>query len=878
MTVPSLATAIGPACRDEQRRAVLSDPTLSLNGIDFVEYELRKSSSGDHHVLVVHFLKSIPNDAYGLTAHPEWVQIEGGARIVGIQVLPPVRLENGCLEIEVDQAGDFSAYELFLGWQRRLDGRWERKTPDLDWQFSRAPINFKAGCSVDFDCRKQLICPPDRLPEPLIDYLAKDYASFRQLLLDQLPQLNPKWQERNPADLGITLVELLAYAGDHLSYFQDAVANEAYLDTARQRVSVKRHAHLIDYRMHEGRNAWTFAHIAVGQTGTIPQHTQLLSQIVTPLRNEVTPPAVVIPQSSLPGSKDFEHDPALAQVQVFETTFPLQVDPKHNTIYVHTWGNRECCLPRGATSAYLYTVDPQHPSTVTRPELKIGDYLLLEEVKSSLLEDAANEDAANADLTHRWVVQLIAVEQVEDPVYRRQRQNGHLQIDRRNPPDPMPLLWVAWRSEDALPFPFCLSTQPSGKDPILNRSVARGNIVLADQGRTVVEEIQLSSPVPPDQPFRLRLGLAPLTYQCQPDTVNYEPATARLQSPRMNLAGSVQEAQPAIALRIDFPSGPELWTPVPDLLDSHSFDQHFVVDLDENGRATLRFGDGEYGREPARATKFTATYRVGNGRRGNIGAESLVHIVQPTQAAQWPQIQIIRNPLAARGGVDPETLEEVRQLAPAAFRAEQFRAVTEADYVTAAQKMPDVAGAVATLRWTGSWYTVLVGIDPRNPEDLITEPGGLTRLSLKLEQHVRNFLTRYKLAGYDLEVRSAQYVPLELNIDLCVATEYFRGDVAEAVRQALSNRVNPDGSLGFFHPDRFTFAQAVYLSQIYAAVEAVEGVGSLVITRFQRYGQLDNGELESGVLTLGPWEIARLDNDPNFMENGVLQIIAKGGR
>ena len=36
-------------------------------------------------------------------------------------------------------------------------------------------------------------------------------------------------------DLGITLVELLAYVGDHLSYYQDAVATEAYLDTARQR-------------------------------------------------------------------------------------------------------------------------------------------------------------------------------------------------------------------------------------------------------------------------------------------------------------------------------------------------------------------------------------------------------------------------------------------------------------------------------------------------------------------------------------------------------------------------------------------------------------------------------------------------------------------
>ena len=62
--------------------------------------------------------------------------------------------------------------------------------------------------------------------------MAKDYASFRRLLLDLLPQLNPDWIERNPSDLGIALIELLAYTGDQLSYFQDAVANEAYLETA----------------------------------------------------------------------------------------------------------------------------------------------------------------------------------------------------------------------------------------------------------------------------------------------------------------------------------------------------------------------------------------------------------------------------------------------------------------------------------------------------------------------------------------------------------------------------------------------------------------------------------------------------------------------
>jgi predicted phage baseplate assembly protein len=261
-----------------------------------------------------------------------------------------------------------------------------------------------------------------------------------------------------------------------------------------------------------------------------------------------------------------------------------------------------------------------------------------------------------------------------------------------------------------------------------------------------------------------------------------------------------------------------------------------------------------------------------------VGAESLAHAVQPTIAPFWPAIQLARNPLPAEGGVDAETIEEVRQLAPAAFRAEQFRAVVEADYTAAARKLPEVAGAVASFRWTGSWYTVFVGVDPSNPDDLITLPGGRTRLTPALVSLVRAFLTKYKLAGYDLEIRSAEYVPLELEFELCVKPDYFVGDVVEAVRLALSNHTNADGSVGFFDPRNFTFGQAVYLSRIYDAIQSVEGVLSVFITTFRRFGKLDNGELTTGILAIGSWEIARLDNDPDFKENGVIRITVGGGK
>ena len=91
-------------------------------------------------------------------------------------------------------------------------------------------------------------------------------------MLDRLSVIEPNWRERNPADIHMALVELLAYVGDYLSYYQDAVATEAYLGTARKRLSVKRHVRLLDYFLHEGNNAraWVLLKVTPGGSPTNP--------------------------------------------------------------------------------------------------------------------------------------------------------------------------------------------------------------------------------------------------------------------------------------------------------------------------------------------------------------------------------------------------------------------------------------------------------------------------------------------------------------------------------------------------------------------------------------------------------------------------------
>jgi hypothetical protein len=120
-------------------------------------------------------------------------------------------------------------------------------------------------------------------------------------------------------------------------------------------------------------------------------------------------------------------------------------------------------------------------------------------------------------------------------------------------------------------------------------------------------------------------------------------------------------------------------------------------------------------------------------------------------------------------------------------------------------------------------------------------------------------------------------VPLQLDLTICVSPGTFRGDVLKAVLAALSNRIQPDGTRGFFDPLNFGFGQPVYLSRLYAAVEAVPGVESATATAFHRYWEVPHGELQRGVIAMAEMEIPRLDNDPNFPEAGVLTLTAVGG-
>ncbi|MBH0775547.1 baseplate J/gp47 family protein [Nocardia bovistercoris] len=107
--------------------------------------------------------------------------------------------------------------------------------------------------------------------KPVIDYTGRDYSAILRALREQIPRKLPEWTgHASEADFGNVLLELFAQMADVLSYYQDRVANEAFLATAVTRRSVIEHLRLIGYRMRTAAPAATVLTVTIPGGAPVP--------------------------------------------------------------------------------------------------------------------------------------------------------------------------------------------------------------------------------------------------------------------------------------------------------------------------------------------------------------------------------------------------------------------------------------------------------------------------------------------------------------------------------------------------------------------------------------------------------------------------------
>ena len=557
--------------------------------------------------------------------------------------------------------------------------------------------------------------------------------------------------------------------------------------------------------------------------------------------------------------------------------------PILNRLRFYTWRDTVTALAAGTTEADIVGASPfnqmnaeelrdlllgLHPDQGTGPTTNdvttTVDHLLIEE---ALNPETGTENGKNVG--RRQVVQLV-------PLNGSTRRAEAMQ-------DPFTQDWfvrVRWLAADKLKQNFCIATQCNAAR-IGDISLLHGNLVLVTHGQPCITTFRpRNSPVAPSANDRDRILGNTASYdivdrQGEPD----RPRGVVCVLPRTPLAYRRTEAggdrPPRTTLEVRM-GGFGIWEERPDLIESKGDDEHFIVETDELDISTLRFGDGTNGAPVPDNAIVVCRFRVGQGVRGNVGADTVTGF-DPMGGV----ILSVWNPLDVTNGRDPEPAAEIVRRVPEKFRLRQRRAVTLDDYAKCAEELAGVAHARARYAWTGSWRTVRVVIDPLGT--IASDPG--------LFERVAGHLEAVRLIGEDVEVRRAEYVPLDIHIRLCAHPLYWPEDLRSVLEMEFSDGWTPDGRRGFFHPDDWTFGQDVWASQIIGRALAVTGVERVLRLSMRRWNPGAGGGVTAIViepnalpeslvetLTIGPFEIVVVANDPDHLETGRIIFEILGGR
>lgn len=701
------------------------------------------------------------------------------------------------------------------------------------------PVRLRPECPDLGSCFPVEDAPPAPAPSPVLDYRARDWRGLRQALLEYLLARDPD-ADISVADPTVTLVELFAHIGDLLNYRLDRVATEAYLETARLRTSVKRHARLVDFALSDGASAETFVHVALAPQ-TAP---------VTVAKGSV---AVDAAGSDL--AFTLEHE--------------LKARASLGEIPIYDWGESACCLPAGSTECVL--VRPTPADALGTTWLAAGGLLVFEVVDP---DDAAR----HLDWAHRgkpWPLDGAGKKRFRPPLPSRTAQVVRIiKVEELSDPllgPSLPLFRVQWRAEDRLLRDYPVGIDTGAGEPEV--TIARANLVTAHHGRLVdgppgttvaarIPDWADEATTPPIEfslveagsPARGRriggpgLAIAPARAPDRP-----EPAPHRL------------DVSLRLPSTLTIPA-----TRLGSLLDAGAGEYSFVVDLEEEEPPILRFSTGPLGVVPPLGSDVSAAYEVGGGTRGNVPANALALLEENTSAPglrpDWQPVTgvVVRNPVAAVGGADPTPLDVVRRDAPEAFAVEPRRAVLPADHAEAAAADPDVQRAMAQRTWSGSWPVVETVVDLRVAGE--SASGARARL----QEHLDDL----RMLGTEAAVVSGTPVGLLIALEACLRPGFDPESVRADILRLL--RPGPDESPGLFHPSRMTLGSAVYLSAVVATVAALPSVDAVEVLEARRLS--DSPGTVHTVLTFAPDEVAILDDDPARPDRGVLDIRVKGTR
>jgi len=234
-----------------------------------------------------------------------------------------------------------------------------------------------------------------------------------------------------------------------------------------------------------------------------------------------------------------------------------------------------------------------------------------------------------------------------------------------------------------------------------------------------------------------------------------------------------------------------------------------------------------YGIAPSQTT-LTVRYLTGGGVESNIPANNLTSLSGNIQflnnnldvnaANIVRESLVVNNSLAADGGGDGDTIEEIRQNASANF-ATQLRNVTQDDYLVRALSMPAKFGVVSKAYIEPTKAQAVSSGESLGVLDLYVLSYDidkkLTIASPALKQNITTYLSQYRMVNDSVNIKDAFIVNIGVNFDIIVLPNYNSNEVLTKCILSLQD---------YFAIDKWQINQPIVFRDIYALLDRIEGV------------------------------------------------------
>ncbi|MBL4647783.1 MAG: hypothetical protein JKY13_02335 [Gammaproteobacteria bacterium] len=247
---------------------------------------------------------------------------------------------------------------------------------------------------------------------------------------------------------------------------------------------------------------------------------------------------------------------------------------------------------------------------------------------------------------------------------------------------------------------------------------------------------------------------------------------------------------------------------------------------------------------------------------------------------------------------NPSVMEKVRHEAPWKTYQQQ-RIVTLSDYETYLIKHPLVVQAKATTGWNGAWPEVGVALQLENKFCLDESADYSGFLKQNIEEFHREqefadvdlapstaaspspsprsllmlYVDRYRMSGQEVTLEDIHFVPIMMDLAIHVADYYFAPQVKKEIQTALSTQVG-----SFFAPGRLAVGETLFVGDLFARLQQIEGVDLVTINTFKPQGKASVIQASSEKIVVSHLEVIICDNNADYPERGSYILTVTGGR